>query len=146
MICPSSATTRYLTASRHSAYLVAVPSRAASHIQNRAPGPPATSAVATPTMFPVPMVAESAVQRAPKLDTSPCSPLFSFAIMCLIAIGSLVICSPFKRTVRNMPTARIRTISGIPQTKSSIAVNKLLIVSNICSSLSFVYFNKKVKS
>jgi len=38
-----------LTAKRHSAYLVAVPTKAASHIQNNAPGPPETIAVATPT-------------------------------------------------------------------------------------------------
>ena len=45
-----------------------------------APGPPATTAVATPTMLPVPMVAESAVHSAPKLVTSP-DPPFSFIIM-----------------------------------------------------------------
>ncbi|MNI93744.1 hypothetical protein D3C73_1517410 [compost metagenome] len=63
-----------MTASRHSAYLVAMPNKAAIHIQNRAPGPPSLMAVATPTMLPVPMVAESAVQRAAKLETSPCLP------------------------------------------------------------------------
>ena len=62
---------RYFTASRPSEYFVAIPNNAASHIQNIAPGPPATIAVATPTMLPVPMVAESAVHSAPKLDTSP---------------------------------------------------------------------------
>ena len=73
---------RNLTASRPSEYLVAIPNRAASHIQNIAPGPPATMAVATPTMLPVPMVAESAVHKAPKLDTSPfASSPFSFLSM-----------------------------------------------------------------
>ena len=38
-----------------------VPRRAMTHIQNTAPGPPLRMAVATPTMFPVPMVAASAV-------------------------------------------------------------------------------------
>ena len=38
----------------------------------RAPGPPETMAVATPTIFPVPMVAASAVVSAEKGDTSPC--------------------------------------------------------------------------
>lgn len=37
-------------------------------------GPPATKAVATPTMFPVPMVAASVVIRAEKGDTSPAPP------------------------------------------------------------------------
>ena len=43
------ATGLFLTASRHSEYFVAVPTSAAIHIQNKAPGPPATIAVATPT-------------------------------------------------------------------------------------------------
>ena len=38
----------------------------------RAPGPPETMAVATPTIFPVPMVVASAVVSAEKGDTSPC--------------------------------------------------------------------------
>lgn len=37
----------------------------------RAPGPPETMAVATPTIFPVLMVAASAVVSAEKEDTSP---------------------------------------------------------------------------
>ena len=48
-----------------------VPSRAESHIQNTAPGPPATSAVATPAMFPVPKVAASAVQADWKAVVAP---------------------------------------------------------------------------
>ena len=71
---------RYLTASRPSAYLVAMPRNAATSIQNNAPGPPVPIAVATPTMLPVPIVAASAVQSAPKLETSP-SPPFSLCNM-----------------------------------------------------------------
>ena len=73
-------TLRYFTASRPSENFVAMPNSAASHIQNIAPGPPATMAVATPTMFPVPMVADRAVHSAPKLVTSP-SPPVSFLII-----------------------------------------------------------------
>ena len=62
---------RYLIANKPSAYLVAIPKNAASHIQNKAPGPPTFMAVATPIIFPVPTVAANAVQRAAKLDTSP---------------------------------------------------------------------------
>ena len=40
-----------------------------------APGPPACTAVATPTIFPVPIVAANAVQSAAKDDTSPFPPL-----------------------------------------------------------------------
>ena len=42
-LCPSSATVRYLTASRPSEYLVAMPRNAATTIQNRAPGPACTN-------------------------------------------------------------------------------------------------------
>ena len=73
-------TLRYFTASRPSENFVAMPNSAASHIQNIAPGPPATMAVATPTMLPVPMVADRAVHSAPKLVTSP-SPPVSFLII-----------------------------------------------------------------
>ena len=48
-----------------------MPKKAATSIQKRAPGPPVPMAVATPTMLPVPIVAERAVQRAPKEETSP---------------------------------------------------------------------------
>ena len=78
-MCPSDFTSRYLMASIHSAYFVAVPNIAASHIQKSAPGPPATIAVATPTMLPVPIVAERAVQSAAKPESSP-SPSFFLKI------------------------------------------------------------------
>ena len=41
-----------------------MPKKAENHIQNTAPAPPAAMAVATPTMFPVPIVAASAVASA----------------------------------------------------------------------------------
>ena len=59
-------------------------------IQKRAPGPPAAMAVATPTILPVPMVAERAVHKAPKLDTSP-SPPSSFLTMNLSALPRCLI-------------------------------------------------------
>ena len=51
-----------------------MPKNAATSIQKRAPGPPVPIAVATPTMFPVPIVAESAVHSAPNELTSPDTP------------------------------------------------------------------------
>lgn len=45
-------------------------------LHSKTPGPPACTAVATPTMFPVPIVAANAVQSAAKEDTSPL-PLFA---------------------------------------------------------------------
>ena len=55
---------RKRTASTTSAYLVAMPTRAVIHIQNKAPGPPTAIAVATPAILPVPTVADSAVISA----------------------------------------------------------------------------------
>ena len=71
---PGRLSTRYFTASRPSAYLVAMPKNAAVSIHKRAPGPPAATAVATPTMLPVPTVAAREVHSAEKAETSPLSP------------------------------------------------------------------------
>ena len=51
-----------------------MPNSAAIHIQNSAPGPPVTTAVAMPTMLPVPTVADMAVHMAAKLVISPSAP------------------------------------------------------------------------
>ena len=50
-----------------------MPSRAMSHIQNTAPGPPQNTASPTPTMLPEPMVLARAVERASKGDRVPCA-------------------------------------------------------------------------
>ena len=63
----------YFIASIHSLNLVVNPKTAESHIHTSAPGPPDTIAVATPTIFPVPIVEARAVVRAEKGDTSPLS-------------------------------------------------------------------------
>ena len=47
-----------------SAYLIAMPSREAAHIQNTAPGPPSAMAWAVPMMLPVPTVEARAVAAA----------------------------------------------------------------------------------
>lgn len=54
-----------------SAYLVEMPNTPVSQHQNTVPGPPNAIAVATPMMFPVPIVAASAVANAPNWDTPP---------------------------------------------------------------------------
>ena len=74
-ISPFSLRSRYLMASIHSLNLDVRPKQAEIHIQTRAPGPPDTMAVATPTILPVPMVAARAVVNAENGETSP-SPLF----------------------------------------------------------------------
>ena len=119
---------RYLIARKPSAYFVAMPNKAAAIIQNNAPGPPAASAVATPTMFPVPMVADNAVQSAAKLETSP-SPPSSFLTINFRAFPRCRNCSPQHRIVSQMPHAIIRTISGMPQTKSSMLLMILFKLS-----------------
>ena len=70
-ISPFAFTSRNLKPSIHSENFVVRPKQAETHIHTRAPGPPANMAVATPTIFPVPMVAASAVISAEKGETSP---------------------------------------------------------------------------
>ena len=48
-----------------------MPTRALSHSQNMAPGPPVAMARATPTMLPVPTVAARAVHTAWNGEISP---------------------------------------------------------------------------
>ena len=54
----------YMMARVPSKNLVAMPTRALTHIQKMAPGPPTTRAIATPAMFPMPTVALIALIRA----------------------------------------------------------------------------------
>ena len=70
-ISPTLFVSRYFTASTDSAYFVERPKAALIHIQTRAPGPPSTIAVATPTILPVPTVAASAVMSDWKGVMSP---------------------------------------------------------------------------
>src|SRR5665648_1288594 len=72
-IVPSEVLTRYLTDNTASEYLVASPNTPVSQHHSTAPGPPSATAVATPTIFPVPMVDASAVARAPN-DSHPLPP------------------------------------------------------------------------
>ena len=98
---------------------MAIPTKAAIHIQSIAPGPPVPTAVATPTIFPVPIVADKAVHSAAKLDISP-SPLTwssSLENKYLKASGSLVICKKPNFTVKYIPVPTKRINSGGPHTK-----------------------------
>ena len=56
--------------------MVAMPKKAATHIQKMAPGPPEIMAVAQPVMFPVPTWAAMEVARAWK-ELMPSLPAFS---------------------------------------------------------------------
>ena len=64
-IVPSEVFTRYLTESSASEYLVAMPKTPVNQHHKTAPGPPRPTAVATPTILPVPIVAANAVVKAP---------------------------------------------------------------------------------
>ena len=121
-IWPLSSTVRNFTARQPSAYLVAMPKKAASHIHRMAPGPPALMAVATPTMFPVPTVAARAVHRALKESMSP-SPLFSALKISFRERGRWRTCRNPSRKLRKIPVPTSSTRSGGPQTKLSIAFN-----------------------
>ena len=78
-ISPFSFTSLYLIASIHSENFDVSPKQADIHIQTKAPGPPDTIAVATPTILPVPIVAANAVVSAENGDTSPSPLLFVLA-------------------------------------------------------------------
>jgi hypothetical protein len=80
-ISPTLFVSRYLTARTDSPYFVESPNSALIHIQTKAPGPPRTMAVATPTILPVPTVAESAVIRDWNGEMSPSCFSFFWKIM-----------------------------------------------------------------
>ena len=61
--------------------LVAMPIRATTHIQNRAPGPPATMARATPATLPMPTRAASPTAKAWKEEMPPAAPAREEAIV-----------------------------------------------------------------
>ena len=109
---PSLALTRYLMASSPSLYLVAMPNTPESQHQSTAPGPPRATAVATPTMLPVPMVAASAVASAPNCDTSPVESL-SLLIDNLMPVKSLR-CGIPNLKVRKMCVPSNNMIIGHP--------------------------------
>jgi hypothetical protein len=109
-----------------------MPKAAEIHIQTRAPGPPATIAVATPTMLPVPIVAASAVIRAENGEISPL-PLFFLdsGLRSLLRDGNKFLQGRnLNLNVRKIPVPTRRTSIAGPQTKSSIEVrilDKLMI-------------------
>ena len=103
---------RYRTARKLSAKMVAMPNRADSSIHTNAPGPPAARAVATPTMFPVPMLAARAVIRAEKGDT-PSRP---------VRRASRPRAERRAKPSRRQGSSRIRTVRNTPVPSSSARV------------------------
>ena len=119
---------------------VAIPRSAVIHIQKSAPGPPQWMAHAAPAMLPIPTVADSAVVRAWKCETSPGSLGSSYR--------PLVTAKPWakwrswtkpSRTVRKMPVpSRAITLSGIvsPLTGIPKLLKKSFTALTTCSSAS----------
>ena len=115
-IAPLASFTRKRTERSASEYFVAMPKTPVSHIQRTAPGPPAATAVATPTMFPVPIVAARAVVSAPNWLTSP-APSFSRLKEILMAVQRCRWGKP-RRNVRKRCVPKSRMMRGQPQMKS----------------------------
>ena len=131
-ISPLAFTSRYLTASMHSANLLVRPKQAEIHIQTRAPGPPENIAVATPTILPVPMVAAKAVISVENGETSPW-PRFvvraSLPSTLRNAYGRFRQVRKFSLKVRYMPVPTSRVSIAGPHTKLSISLTMALICS-----------------
>ena len=77
---------------------VAAPSRAITHIQNTAPGPPTKMALATPARLPVPTLDERLMAKAWK-EVIFRLPMLSIGSLpgrkrFLIIVGSIVNCTP----------------------------------------------------
>ena len=108
-----------------------MPKNAATSIQKSAPGPPVPMAVATPTMLPVPIVAESAVQSAPKWLTSPwvSEPLSKWN-MYLNARLRLNTCVNRSMNVSRIPVTKIAPMSGTPHTHPLAASTHAVSVSS----------------
>ena len=132
LISPLAFISRYLIASMHSLNLEVRPNAAEIHIHTRAPGPPDTIAVATPTILPVPIVAASAVVSAENGETSPSPRLFVRASLLRVLFSAyprFLHVRNLVRNVRNIPVPTNRTSITGPQTKSSICA----IISFNCS-------------
>ncbi len=112
-IVPSDVLTLYLTPSRASEYFVAMPKTPVSHVQRTAPGPPSATAVATPMILPVPIVAANAVVSAPNWLTSP-SPSLDLPREIFIPNGTNRWMKR-RRNVRKMCVPNRRTSMGGPQ-------------------------------
>ena len=111
-----------------------IPSKADTHIQKIAPGPPIAIAPDTPAILPVPMEAASAVHIALNGDTAPSAfPFFSNALprVFFMICKKWRNCGKPQRILKYTPTPRINTIIGSPQTKPLIVELILVTKSTI---------------
>ena len=82
---------------------VAMPTRATTHIQKIAPGPPNMSAAATPNTLPMPTRAASEIAKAWKEEMPPSAPLREPRTVRTIS-GNRRSCTARETTVRTTPT------------------------------------------
>ena len=102
---------RHVTPSTASVNLIVVATKPYAQIQNSAPGPPETMAVATPAILPVPMVPESAVMNAWNGDKAPVVPLSALESIAPNASRNRRTCTTRYRIVRNNPVPNNSTSS-----------------------------------
>ena len=107
---------------------VIMPRIAETHIQKTAPGPPEQSAVATPTMLPVPRQAARAEVSAPSCETEPSEGFDLSFLLLKAAITVLFIHFPTPKIWKNpflaerkKPVPRKTASIGIPHTNELIA-------------------------
>ena len=113
-----------------------MPKNAATHIQNTAPGPPMTSAAATPAILPVPTVAASAVHMAAKgeIDRLSPSPLRRGRQARSAPPSQNRICRSWNRPVRQVkysPVPSSSASSGGPQSTPRTASFTRVMVSSM---------------
>ena len=92
-----------------------MPKTPVSQHQKTAPGPPSEIAVATPMIFPVPMVAARATIRAPNWLTSP--PDFLSELNDIFIAVNVFRCTKPVRKVRNKCVPKSKIIMGKPHKK-----------------------------
>ena len=108
---------------------VAAPKNAMSHIQKTDPGPPMAMAVATPTMLPVPMRPERAMQKASK-DEMP------LPLPALTANSDLSISLIWRTCTKRVPAVKNRPANIRSPTSAGLQIN-LLICDTTSAKLMF---------
>ena len=133
-ILPSFVLTRYLMARSPSLYFVAMPKIPVSQHHSTAPGPPIATAVATPIMLPVPMVAASELAKAANWLTSPVEPLSFFTE--IFRAVHILRCGTRRRMVRKRCVPRRRIIIGQPHTHPLIVfvISRIVFMLNVQNS------------
>ena len=129
----------YFTDNILSANFVESPAKAASTIQRSAPGPPSIMAVATPTIFPVPIVAASSVVSEDSGEIPPSFASLSPPITHRRAYPRFRSGRNCIRTSKYSPVPIINTSMPGPQTILSIRFNNCAIYVPASSPLQELY-------